>query len=78
MGRFEIVLKEHINGGILKIIIDRETGVHYLVSSGMGVSGMIPLLDEDGNPIIKHMQAVIFSLLLYYIQSLAFSFSNST
>ena len=56
MGRFEIVLKEHINGGILKIIIDWETGVHYLVSSGMGVSGMTPLLDKDGNPIIKHMQ----------------------
>lgn len=57
MGRFEIVLKEHINGGILKIIIDWETGVHYLVSSGMGLSGMTPLLDKDGNPIIKHMQS---------------------
>ena len=60
MGRFEIVLKEHINGGILKIIIDRETRAHYLVSSGVGVSGMTPLLDKDGDPIgdpiIKHMQ----------------------
>ena len=31
MGRFEIVLKEHVDGGILKIIVDQETGVHYLV-----------------------------------------------
>lgn len=56
MDRFQIVSKEHINGGILKIIIDRETEVHYLVSSGMGLSGMTPLLDKDGDPIIKHMQ----------------------
>jgi len=54
MGRFEIVLKEHVDGGILKIIVDQETGVHYLVSSGMGVSGMTPLLDKDGTPVIKH------------------------
>lgn len=56
MGRFQIVSKEHINGEILKIIIDQETGVHYLISSGVGVSGMTPLLDKNGDPIIKHMQ----------------------
>ena len=41
-------------GGILKIVVDQESGVHYLVSSGIGISGMTPFLDEDGNPIIKH------------------------
>lgn len=53
MKRFELLLKEHIDGGILKIIVDQETGVHYLVSSGAGVSGMTPLLDNDGEPVIK-------------------------
>jgi len=52
MKRFEIVLEEHVGGGILKIIRDNKTGVHYLVSSGMGVSGMTPLLDENGKVII--------------------------
>ena len=53
MNRFEIIVKEHIDGGILKIIVDHETGVHYLASSGMGVSGMTPLLDKEGKPVIK-------------------------
>ncbi len=53
MKRFEVLLKEHIDGGILKIIVDHETGAHYLASSGMGVSGMTPLLDKEGKPVIK-------------------------
>lgn len=47
MGRFKLVYKQHISGGILKIIRDKETGVQYLVSSGLGVSGMTPLLDKN-------------------------------
>lgn len=52
MNRFEVALKEHIGGGTLKIIRDNETGVQYLVSSGIGGSGMTPLLDENGKPIV--------------------------
>ena len=44
--------KQHISGGILKIIVDKKTGVNYLVTSGIGVSGMTPLLDENGNIVI--------------------------
>lgn len=51
--RFEVIKKEHISGGIIKIIVDRETGVHYLVGSGLGVSGMTPLLDKDGKVVVK-------------------------
>lgn len=51
--RFEVVKKEHISGGIIKVVIDKETGVHYLVGSGLGVSGMTPLLDKDGKVVIK-------------------------
>ena len=47
MGRFELIYKQHISSGILKIIRDKETGVQYLVSSGLGVSGMTPLLDKN-------------------------------
>ncbi len=47
MGRFKLIYKQHISGGILKIIRDKETGVQYLVSSGVGVSGMTPLLDKN-------------------------------
>ena len=49
-----LVKKNMRYGGILKIIVDQESGVHYLVSSGIGISGMTPLIDKDGNPIIKH------------------------
>ena len=49
-----LVKKTYGKGGILKIVVDQESGVHYLVSSGIGISGMTPFLDEDGNPIIKH------------------------
>ncbi|MDK2968379.1 DUF6440 family protein [Lacrimispora sp.] len=51
--RFEIKEQQHISGGIVKIIVDTETGVHYLIASGMGVSGMTPLLDKDGKVIMK-------------------------
>ncbi len=49
--RFEVIHKE----GALstyKIILDRETGVNYLlVSEGYG-GGITPLLDKDGKVII--------------------------
>lgn len=50
--RFEVKEEQHISGGIIKIIIDTQTGVNYLVSSGIGVSGMTPLLDSDGRVLI--------------------------
>lgn len=50
--RFKLKFKQHISGGIIKIIVDTETGVNYLVTSGIGVSGMSPLLDKDGNVVI--------------------------
>lgn len=55
--RFIIKQKQHISGGIIKIFVDLETGVNYLSSSGMGINGMTPLLDEKGNVIVdKIMQ----------------------
>lgn len=51
--RFVQKLKQPISGAMLKIIVDTETGVHYLSPSGLGLSGMTPLLDENDNIVIK-------------------------
>ncbi|MDI3235135.1 DUF6440 family protein [Exiguobacterium antarcticum] len=50
--RFAVKSKEHLSGGIIKIIIDTETGVNYIMTSGLGLSGMTPLLDQKGNVIV--------------------------
>lgn len=50
--RFEVKLKENVGGGIIKIVVDTETGVNYLITSGLGLSGMTPLLDKDGKVVI--------------------------
>ncbi len=56
MKRFVLKEKQHLDGGILKIVVDRETGVHYLIGSGMGLSGMTPLLDQNGDVVIKKIK----------------------
>lgn len=39
--------------GVRQVLVDTETGVHYLAwKSGYG-AGITPLLDSDGKPIIK-------------------------
>jgi len=50
--RFVVKSKEHVSGGIIKIVVDTETGVNYLITSGMGLSGMTPLLDKEGKIVI--------------------------
>lgn len=54
--RFEVVFKdgsEMKEEGVRQILVDTETGVHYLAwKSGYG-AGITPLLDSDGKPIIK-------------------------
>lgn len=54
--RFEVVFKdgsEMKEEGVRQILVDAETGVHYLAwKSGYG-AGITPLLDSDGKPIIK-------------------------
>jgi hypothetical protein len=53
--RFEVIYKdgsELKNGGIRQILLDKETGVNYLLwKAGYG-AGITPLLDSDGNPIV--------------------------
>ena len=53
--RFEVVFKdgsEIKEEGTRQILVDRETGVHYLLwKSGYG-AGITPLLDSTGNVVI--------------------------
>lgn len=50
--RFNVIYKEKGVSGC-KVIVDKETGVHYLFSWDGYAGGITPLLDKDGRPIIK-------------------------
>ena len=50
--RFEEIFKEGNMSGN-RIIVDKETGVHYLFSFNGYAGGVTPLLDKDGNVVIK-------------------------
>lgn len=54
--RFEIVFTEGSQmkeSGMKQILVDRETGVHYLTwKSGYG-AGITPLLDSDGKVFVE-------------------------
>lgn len=54
--RFKVILKEGASlkdEGLRQILVDRETGVNYLVmKSGYGLA-MTPLLDTNGKPIVN-------------------------
>ena len=54
--RFEVVYNQ--TGGFLSvsqqtILVDKETGVHYLYVQNGNSGGLTALLDADGKPVIK-------------------------
>ncbi|MCR5690314.1 MAG: DUF6440 family protein [Clostridiales bacterium] len=53
--RFKVIIKEGSSlseAGIRQILVDRETGVHYLLwKAGYG-AGITPLLGADGKPVV--------------------------
>lgn len=51
--RFEEILTENGVANGNRIIVDRETGIHYLFSWGGYAGGITPLLDKDGKPMVK-------------------------
>ena len=51
--RFEEIFSENGVANGNRILVDRETGVHYLFSWSGYSGGITPLLDKDGKPIIK-------------------------
>ncbi len=56
--RFEVIFKDGSviqEEGIRQIIVDKETGVHYLAwKAGYG-AGITPLLDSDGKVVISKL-----------------------
>lgn len=52
-GRFKLKLKEHVeDGGIIKIIVDKETGVNYLIPAEMALTGVTPMYNADGSLLV--------------------------
>ncbi len=51
--RFEIKHTDNIGMGTLNVIVDKETGVHYLMTIGSGPSSITPLLDKNGQIVIE-------------------------
>lgn len=50
--RFEVIYKEGsqlLNSGVRQILVDKKTGVNYLVWSTGYAGGITPLLDSDGS-----------------------------
>lgn len=56
MKRFKIKEKEYLSGGIIRIAVDTKTGVNYIMTSGLGISGITPLLDENGKIVIDKVK----------------------
>ena len=53
--RFEVIHKEGSqlkDSGVRQILVDKETGVNYLLWSTGYAGGITPLLDSDGNVVI--------------------------
>ena len=50
--RFQVKEEQTLGFGAIQIVVDTVTGVNYLLSIGTGVSGITPLLDENGNAVI--------------------------
>lgn len=48
---------QHYQYGLIHILIDRETGVHYLHVWNPQGSSLTPLLDEEGNVMIDKVAA---------------------
>jgi hypothetical protein len=52
-GRFIIEKVDKAFATVTKVLIDKETGVHYLYHESGYSGGLTPLLDEQGNVVIK-------------------------
>ena len=50
--RFVIKEQQDLGFGAMYVLADTRTGVNYLATVGVAVSGITPLLDADGNVVI--------------------------
>ena len=54
--RFEVVEKKGFSQGT-RIIVDKETGVQYLLAWWTNVGGLTVLVDKDGKPLLDKRYA---------------------
>ncbi len=57
--RFEIIYKDSSFDFGGRVLLDRETGVHYLLYCDGGIGVITPLLDRNGKPIITTVYSEI-------------------
>ena len=50
--RFEVIYERKGFNSVEQILVDKETGVHYLFHGFGYGGGLTPLLGPDGNPIV--------------------------
>lgn len=49
--RFEMIEKDGLTEGT-RIIVDKETGVQYLMAHWTNIGGLTVLVDRDGKPLL--------------------------
>lgn len=57
--RFEVIYKDGSqisDAGVRQILVDKDTGVNYLVWKSGYAGGITPLLDENGDVIITEIE----------------------
>ncbi len=50
--RFVVKEQQDLGFGAMYVLVDTKTGVNYLATVGLAVSGITPLLDANGNVVI--------------------------
>ena len=50
--RFVVKEQQDLGFGAMYVLVDTKTGVNYLATVGLAVSGITPLLDAGGNVVI--------------------------
>ncbi|MBP5726033.1 MAG: hypothetical protein J6Y48_03050 [Clostridia bacterium] len=59
--RFKVIHKEGNSlGHVMEILVDKETGVHYLFAQSGYAGGLTMLLDSQGRPVIDLTAAYDF------------------
>lgn len=51
--RFQIREEEGLGFGAVQIVVDTQTGVHYILASGVGGLSITPLLDRDDRVVVE-------------------------
>ncbi|UXZ09063.1 hypothetical protein F1B95_04890 [Clostridium perfringens] len=51
--RFENKFIENLGFGTIIVLVDKKTGVNYLLAQGPDGCGLTPLLDSKGNVVVE-------------------------